>query len=59
MVNENQIRRIETALTNLDDITDVHFFITETLGLTGYDAWLAFQAAKVSLRMFERTYVEQ
>jgi hypothetical protein len=56
-VTERVIARVEAAIcvgAPAESIVD--FLAAE--GIVGYDAFLAFKAAEVSLRMRERVYVE-
>lgn len=56
-INERLIARVENAIAIGAPVEDIAQML-KGYGLTGYNAWLAYKAGEVSLRMRERTYVE-
>lgn len=56
-VTERVIARFDSVIcmgASVESIVDLHTHE----GITGYDAFLAYKAAEVSLRMRDRMYVE-
>lgn len=56
-VTERVIARVERAIGVGAPIEAIIDFLAHE-GITGYDAFLAYKAAEVSIRMAERVYVE-
>lgn len=56
-VTERVIARVENAIC-VGAPAESIMELLETEGINGYDAYLAYKAAEVSLKMFDRTYVE-
>ncbi len=52
-VTERLIARVENAINVGAEMEDIVQMLAG-YGVTGYDAWLAYKAAEVSVRMFER-----
>lgn len=53
---ERNIMSIESCVVYEDPAKAVR--ILAEAGVTGYDAWLAWKAAEVNVRMSQREYVE-
>ncbi len=56
-ITERVIARVEAAICVGADAESIVSML-ESEGVVGYDAFLAYKAAEVSLRMRERVYVE-
>jgi len=56
-VTELVIGRVEAAISVGASAEDIVALLADE-GITGYDAFLAFKAAEVSLAMRDRVYVE-
>lgn len=52
-VTERLIARVENAINVGAEVEDIVQLLAGH-GVTGYDAWLAYKAAEVSVRMFQR-----
>lgn len=57
-VTERVIARVENAISVGAPVESIVDFLAAD-GITGYDAFLAYKAAEVSLRMRDRVYTEQ
>lgn len=53
-VTERAIQAIESCVVYEEPAKAVK--ILESMGITGYDAWLAWKAAEVSVAMFRRDF---
>lgn len=54
-ITENIIRRVETAICLGESAENIVSFLKER-GIEGYDAYLAYKAAEVSIKMFEKKF---
>jgi len=52
-VTERLIARVENAINVGAEVEDIVQLLAGH-GVTGYDAWLAYKAAEVSIRLFNR-----
>ena len=57
-ITSDIIRRVEAAIGSDVPVENVVAMLASE-GITGYDAFLAYKAGEVSLRMWQRVYVEQ